>query len=636
MGVQVRLTGTTSARRVPLPGTFRMNRWTSKFSFLGRGAWAIGIAAATGALVAYLLVPVLPSPNDEPKQAVEVRMLGQALPLDDRAMQVAANRVRRFVASNIHLQLPNGKIKEMPLGRLGAQIDKLHLTSLVREARDPHSLLRRAFTQAPRRGPLELPVPVVLDPIEALKELVRLKDELDRVPTDARMDLEKRELVPEVPGQLLDVDQTFLAIEQAVMRGDPKAKAAVLELRPRRVASELTNVRFSHVLGYFETRYDRSDKARDRTYNLRLAASKLDGHVLLPGETFDFNDVVGPRDETNGYRIATVIAEGELVDGIGGGTCQISGTLHGAVFFSGLEILERVPHTRPSSYIKMGLDATVVYPTINFRFKNNFEFPVVLHQFVKDGIVRAEVLGPERKHAVTLIRRITEALPYEQLEREDDRLPRGVRVLSQRGVAGFTVTRYRIVREQQFALRERWQDRYPPTPQIVRVGTGDMPKDSVEVNDDPHPEYLADELLVMTLTSANDDAAEGSATEGNSAVAEEARDATSRDASKDAADLGERPPLDALVAPSKSRGAQQVARTAPRGAGMFESRQAGWTGVAGWTKEQKMPQWEPPERSAKVAPGKAPTSVKSGSSFDQKAAAGKREAKSSERPGRSN
>ena len=115
--------------------------------------------------------------------------------------------------------------------------------------------------------------------------------------------------------------------------------------------------------------------------------------MILPGETFDFNDVVGPRDEANGYKVAPVIAQGELVDGIGGGTCQIAGTLHGAAFFAGLDIVERHPHTRPSFYIKMGLDATVVYPTITLRLRNSFDHPVVLHETVRDGLVRAEVLG---------------------------------------------------------------------------------------------------------------------------------------------------------------------------------------------------------------------------------------------------
>jgi VanW like protein/G5 domain len=220
--------------------------------------------------------------------------------------------------------------------------------------------------------------------------------------------------------------------------------------------------------------------------------------VLLPGEEFDFNRVVGARDEANGYKVASVIAQGELVDGIGGGTCQISGTLHAAAFFAGLDVVQRYPHTRPSSYIKLGLDATVVYPSINFRFRNPFDFPVVLHQSVKDGVVRAEVLGPDTGKTVTLIRRILSALPYEEVERPDDRLEHGHRVLAQRGVPGFKMRMYRVVRDGQHATREKRDVTYPPTQQIVLVGTAKAtspkaPKDSAQ------PEYVADELLVVTV-----------------------------------------------------------------------------------------------------------------------------------------
>ena len=129
------------------------------------------------------------------------------------------------------------------------------------------------------------------------------------------------------------------------------SEAAVEVVKPNVLSAELGNVTFDEVLGYFETRYTTDKKHEARTYNLRLAASKLDGHVIPPGATFDFNKVVGPRNEASGYKVAPVIAQGELVDGIGGGTCQIAGTLHGAVFFSGLEVLSRTPHTRPSAYI---------------------------------------------------------------------------------------------------------------------------------------------------------------------------------------------------------------------------------------------------------------------------------------------
>ncbi|MBM4364430.1 MAG: VanW family protein, partial [Deltaproteobacteria bacterium] len=260
----------------------------------------------------------------------------------------------------------------------------------------------------------------------------------------------------------------------------------------------LAGVKVDAALGVFETTYDRSVKSAARTYNLRLAASRLDGTVLLPGETFDFNAVVGPRDEANGYKVAPVIAEGELVDGLGGGTCQISGTLHAAAFFAGLEIVRRVPHTRPSSYIKLGLDATVVYPTIDLRLRNPFDFPVVLHETVKNGVVRAEVLGPRQPLTVTLIRRILEASPYEEVERPDPALPKGKRVLGQRGVPGFKVLRYRVLRDGAHARRERFTDVYPPTTQVVRVGSGPARRGGDLPGDDPHPPYAADELLVMT------------------------------------------------------------------------------------------------------------------------------------------
>jgi vancomycin resistance protein YoaR len=404
------------------------------------------------------------------------------------------------------------------------------------------------------------------------------------------MNLETRSLTPEVEGRLLDVDRTFAALDRALNRGEHSAEAVFETLKPKRVAAELANVKFTHVLGAFETRYDRSDRSRDRTFNLRLAASKLDGHVLLPGEVFDFNEVVGPRDEANGYRVATVIAEGELVDGLGGGTCQISGTLHGAVFFAGLELVERIPHTRPSSYIKMGLDATVVYPTINFRFRNGYDFPVVLHQSVKNGVVRAEVLGPERKHTVTLIRRITDVVPYEQLEREDPQLPRGVKVLSQRGVAGFAVTRYRILREGQHAVRDRWLDRYPPTPQIVRVGTGDQPKDSVTATDDNHPEYVADELLVMTQSSDPADPVEASpSTEGMSAASESVEMGRTNDTE---------PKRESRKVPSDNPPSGSIGA-------ISEWRQAGKTGQSGWTRELGMPQWESKSDTSRETAGDA-------------------------------
>lgn len=462
-----------------------------------RGSLIIAIAVGAGLAIGFLLAP---RPEDSEVESYEprVQLLGSPLPLDATAPERARARVRGYLRGHFNLELTEGNNRSFSFADLGASLDKVRLARLVRDAKDKTSPLSRLARGRDARQPVELPVPVVLDTDEALKRLMLLKDDFDRLPADARLDLKNKKLIKEVIGQRLDVDATLLAMSQAIERGKGQAHARFVKKKPRRVAADLSNVKFNHVLGYFETGYNRSEKYEARTYNLRLAASKLDGYVLLPGEVFDFNQVVGPRDEANGYKVAKVIAEGELVDGIGGGTCQISGTLHGAGFFAGLEIVERYPHTRPSGYIKMGLDATVVYPTIDFRMKNSFDFPVVLHETVKDGVVRAEVLGPKKQPTVTLIRRILQALPYEELERPDNGIPSGVRVLSQRGVPGFKLRRYRIVRWGKHAVRQRWDDTYPPTPQIIRVGIGPHIKDQHVPQGDATPEYVADELLVMT------------------------------------------------------------------------------------------------------------------------------------------
>ena len=472
---------------------------------------------------------------------------------------MALERVRRYAAGKLVLELPDGKRREIFVGELGGEIDKVRLAALVHDAQDRTSVLLRSYHTQNQPGPITLPVPVTLDRERAEKALLTLKDELDRLPVDARLDLEARKLVPEQNGRLLDIDATLGAIEEALGRGDQKVKVVFEERPAKRRASELGAVAFDDILGYFETHYDRSARFQARSFNLRLAASKLDGQVLLPGEVFDFNETVGPRDEANGYKVAKVIAEGELVDGIGGGTCQISGTLHGAAFFAGLDIVERYPHTRPSGYIKMGMDATVVYPTINFRIRNSFPFPIVLHETVKNGLVRAEILGTKRTRTVTLIRRIDAAVPFEEVERPDKGLPIGMRVLGQRGVPGFKLRRYRIIREGDNAVRERWDDTYPPTSQIVRVGAGDM-KDIPKPPDDQHPEYLADELLVTT-----------------------------QGPSLDAADAPDAPDND--DANKKDGANKKDDDTADRGGVTRESREPGKYGTAGWTEEAGMPFW---------------------------------------------
>ena len=147
---------------------------------------------------------------------------------------------------------------------------------------------------------------------------------------------------------------------------------------------------FPDLLAKFSTNYNARDT--DRTTNLRLAAEKINGTVLMPGETFSYNTVVGERTIAAGYKEAAMYQNGEVVDGLGGGICQISTTLYNAVLYSNLEIVERRNHQFVPSYASAGRDATVVYGSIDFRFKNTRN-PVKILCTVSGGVAKCEIYG---------------------------------------------------------------------------------------------------------------------------------------------------------------------------------------------------------------------------------------------------
>ena len=153
---------------------------------------------------------------------------------------------------------------------------------------------------------------------------------------------------------------------------------------------------FPDLLSTYSTKYSTRD--RDRTTNLQLAASKINGTVLMPGETFSYNQVVGERTISAGYKEAPIYVSGEVVDGLGGGICQITSTLYNAVLYANLEIVERSNHQFVPSYVTASRDATVVYGSIDFKFKNNRDYPIKLVCSVSGGIAKFEIFGLKTDH----------------------------------------------------------------------------------------------------------------------------------------------------------------------------------------------------------------------------------------------
>lgn len=164
---------------------------------------------------------------------------------------------------------------------------------------------------------------------------------------------------------------------------------------------------FPDLLSEFSTKYAVTNK--DRTTNLILAANKINGTVLMPGETFSYNKIVGERTIAAGYKEAPIYVEGRVENGVGGGICQIATTLYNAVLYSNLEIVERTNHQFVPSYANASRDATVVYGAIDFKFKNNRDYPIKLTCFVENGIANFKIFGlkMENDYEVEITSRVT-------------------------------------------------------------------------------------------------------------------------------------------------------------------------------------------------------------------------------------
>lgn len=140
-----------------------------------------------------------------------------------------------------------------------------------------------------------------------------------------------------------------------------------------------------------------------RNTNVRLASEAINGLILQPGEEFSFNDVVGQRTTAKGYGPAAAYSNGEVVQEVGGGVCQVSTTLYNAVFYAGLESTLRSSHTFEPSYVTPGRDATVSWGGPNYKFKNTSEYPICVLEHYENRTVTAEIYGvPVLEDGVTL------------------------------------------------------------------------------------------------------------------------------------------------------------------------------------------------------------------------------------------
>ena len=211
---------------------------------------------------------------------------------------------------------------------------------------------------------------------------------IHREPKDAYYTKDPYSISPSENG--IDFKISIDEAKQLVQNSEAECEIPLKVLYPNVTTNMIGDEAFPDLLGSFSTNYVSNP---DRTTNLRLAANKINGTVLMPGEVFSYNLVVGERTIAAGYKNAAIYQNGEVVDGLGGGICQISSTLYNAALFANLQMVELYNHQFVPSYVTAGRDATVVYGVKDFKFKNSRKYAIKITCSVSGGVAKFQIWG---------------------------------------------------------------------------------------------------------------------------------------------------------------------------------------------------------------------------------------------------
>jgi len=334
--------------------------------------------------------------------------------------------------------------------------------------------------------------------------MANLVNELNRESREASMLRENGQFIitPEIVG--FEVNQHRLVDD--LVRAVRGRRAADIVIEVLESAPELTEAIFARStdkLGSFYTIITGNDAGRNQ--NLLNASYKINNYIVLPGEVFSTNRAFGAMTYENGYRLAPVIVNGELVPGMGGGICQISTNLYIALVFAELNIVERLNHSMRVGYADYGWDATLAGDIIDLRFENDTDYPVLIEAYIYGNRAYVHIFGHESRapgRRLELFSRIIERIPApEETIIEDDTMPYGERRVVSQPRGGVVAELIKIVFDGDRELyRERVNiSRYRARGAVVRVGTdGLVVADETSVEDitnqaDPYytPDYSA-------------------------------------------------------------------------------------------------------------------------------------------------
>lgn len=296
-------------------------------------------------------------------------------------------------------------------------------------------------------------------------------------PKDAKFVLTPQEtiqIVESTPGRSFDTEDAYQQLKNMIDEDQTaEIQLAMVEVAPKLTTEGARNLKVDGPIASFTTHFNVNQV--NRTFNVKVAAAALDGQVIMPGKSFSFNDIVGPRSSEAGYKDAKVIINNEFVDSLGGGVCQVSTTLYNALLQADVKITERSNHSLVVKYVPLGQDAAVAYGYKDLKFTNNLPCAVIMKSTISGGALTIKLFGDTSlKKTADVKNTIIKEYPFKTVYKDDPTLPKGKQVVSQNGENGYRVTSvlYLYKDGKQIAKKNLTASYYKALDKVILVGTG--------------------------------------------------------------------------------------------------------------------------------------------------------------------
>lgn len=311
--------------------------------------------------------------------------------------------------------------------------------------------------------------------------LEKIRKEIYKEPKDAYIEENPFKVYTHVNG--VDFNITMEEAEKIIQADKQEYEIPLKITIPEKTIADLGEKAFPDQLSTYTTRYNSGNY--NRSNNLELAAKAINGTVLMPGETFSYNQTVGERTISAGYKAAAAYAGGKVIQDVGGGICQISSTLYNAVLLANLEITDRSNHCFETSYVPAGRDATVNWGTVDFQFKNNRKYPIKIETTAGGGIATAKIHGlkEENEYEVVIQSKVTSYISRTTRYKNDSTMDEGKEVIEDNGFDGCNSETYKILKLNGEVVSQALisRDSYDPMDRVIIRGTKKVVKPEQEV-----------------------------------------------------------------------------------------------------------------------------------------------------------